>query len=168
MGFCGNISFHFPETNVQEDAGVNIILVPWEPAEKCLTFFPGQTIHLPVWLCLWCIKKATGLASKSFLPILWFVHSWICSHVAGNRLISSPVLLSSSVFRGSFFFFSFFFLLNIIWLCWVRIIPRVVPSLSYLQTLLHQQHGCSKLWNQASCAHPALKLIDWPNSRQTV
>lgn len=113
MGFCGNISFHFPETNVQEDAGVNIILVPWEPAEKCLTFFPGQAIYLPVWLCLWCIKRAAGLASKSFLPILWFVHSWICSHVAGNRLIASPVLLSSSAFRGSFFFFSFFFLLNI-------------------------------------------------------
>ena len=52
--------------------------------------------------CLWCIKKAAGLALKSFFPILWSVHSWICSHVADNRWIASPALLSSSASGGSY------------------------------------------------------------------
>ena len=70
------------------------------PLDSDLLPWAGNTFT--VCFCLWCIKKAAGLALKSFFPILWSVHSWICSHVADNRWIASPALLSSSASGGSY------------------------------------------------------------------
>ena len=70
------------------------------PLDSDLLLWAGNTFT--VCFCLWCIKKAAGLALKSFFPILWSVHSWICSHAADNRWIASPALLSSSPSGGSY------------------------------------------------------------------